>query len=193
MNTIRTLETSHPDVCEQAHPILDVQLLYEDTETGLRARRALGQVQEQLEFKCHLKLWRFDLLREPGLRELVAHEMETADLLVISFHGPDSLRGSVGDELEKWINRRCSTPRALVLSQDLKTGSHAGTEELVERIRARAELRAIDIFHHFEPAPVSAVVARRREETWFADAPSAFETTSLLQGERSPRHWGINE
>lgn len=188
-----TVKTKNETVRGQCLPVLDVQLLYEDTETGLRARRAVARVQEQLDVNCKLALWRFDLLREGALREIVGREMEAADLLVVSFHGANSLRGAVCDYLEKWMDRQRDTPRALVLSQDIQIAGHSGADELVDHLQARAELRAIDLFHHFEPAPVAAVAAPGWEKRWLPDAAFAGKGSDQPRTERSLRYWGINE
>jgi len=65
-----------------------VLLLYQDFSTGVRARQALDQVVRQFDLGADFKvvLWRFDLLREPEVRERAATEAATADIVFLSAH-----------------------------------------------------------------------------------------------------------
>ena len=193
MNATPTIQTRNESVANEPLPVLDVHLLYEDAETGLRARRTVGRVQEQLQVNCQLKLWRFDLMREPALREIVAREMEAADLLVVSFHGANSLRGAIADHLEQWVNCPRSTPRALVFSQDREAAAETGSNELVEKVQASAGFREVDFFHYFEPAPVAVAAGSSRDDDRIENAASAIRGTGQPRAEQLRRYWGINE
>ena len=66
-------------------------ILYEDLETGLRAKDSLDRLSRQLERDESLstELYRLDLLREPLGREMVAIEAAARDIAILSLHGKD--------------------------------------------------------------------------------------------------------
>ncbi len=72
---------------------LDVLAVYEDFATGLRARQTLDQTVQRLEADADVQvnLWRFDLLREPALRQQAAEEAAEADIVFVSMHGQSEL------------------------------------------------------------------------------------------------------
>src|ERR1043166_5679342 len=97
----------------QETPTLRVQMVYEDAETGLRAKRALESLAGHLELDAdfNIGLSRFDLLREKAFRELAAREAEGADILLLSAHGNETLPPGVLAWLEEWLIRNAGRQR----------------------------------------------------------------------------------
>lgn len=96
-------------------PEVNVMLLYEDAETGLRAKLSLAVVQEHgfLKTGFRTKLWRRDLLRAEWLREQAAKEAAAADVIIVSMHGEQDLPGEVTDWLTRWLEHKTDRPCAL--------------------------------------------------------------------------------
>src|SRR2546428_13991075 len=76
---------------------LEVLLIYEDLRTALRAKQTFDHAVRQLglEADIHVNAWRFDLLRDPEMREEAAREAGTAALVLLSAHGRDELPAEV--------------------------------------------------------------------------------------------------
>src|SRR5215472_3208286 len=96
---------------------LNAVVVYEDFATGLRARRTLEGLTQPLkaDLGVRLNLWRFDLLREPPLRERVAQEAAEADVVFLSAHGRAELPVAVQQWLEDWFCRKGPEPCALAV------------------------------------------------------------------------------
>ena len=108
------LEAGDPDLGSK--PVVNVMLLYEDAETGLRAKLSLAVVQKRglLETGFRTKLWRRDLLRAEWLREQAAKEAAAADVIIVSMHGEEQdLPGEVTDWLTRWMGHKTDRPCAL--------------------------------------------------------------------------------
>jgi hypothetical protein len=91
----------------------NVFIMYEDFETGKRAKRGLDYVAEQLggvEFRE--TLWRLDILQDPKLNVLAAPALADADLLIISLrregHIPAKVRVLIEKRLAEKADRDCA-------------------------------------------------------------------------------------
>ena len=95
-------------------------ILYEDLETGLRAKDSLDRLSRQLERDESLstELYRLDLLREPLGREMVAIEAAARDIAILSLHGKDGLPHVVYDWMERWLKHKEARPYALAILLD---------------------------------------------------------------------------
>src|SRR5215472_3328939 len=83
-------------------PELKVLLLYEDAETGLRAKRSVAALygQGDLDAGVETRLWRLDLLSTAWLREQAAAEAVDADVIIVSLHGDDELP----EAMREWLS-----------------------------------------------------------------------------------------
>src|SRR5262245_13270015 len=106
---------------------IKVVIGYEDFQTGERAMQSCKRLLEQLadQFEFSTKVWKFDILRMPKLRDLAAQDMAEADLVLISAHG----RGELPSELRRCLGtlpgrKRCGA-KALVALLDRADGSAA--------------------------------------------------------------------
>jgi len=175
---------------------LDVLLAYEDFSTGLRARQSFEKVARQLELNAAFKvnLWRFDLLREPGLLERATTEAANADIVFLSAHGRGELPGMAKLWLEHWFERRGAEPCALVVLLDMLAGDTAAVNQVWETLRAAAVAAGVDVFLHAAEAlqtggqPAADAIRAHPESR---PAPPG-EALHIVEG-HSYRHWGINE
>src|SRR5580692_11428042 len=86
----------------------EVLIMHEDSATGLRARKALDNLQNQLEIKiCYLiRLCRFGMLEDAELAEPVLQQAKRADIVFLSLHGDRELPTAVRKWLLRWLETR---------------------------------------------------------------------------------------
>jgi hypothetical protein len=137
---------------------LEVLLLHEDLQTGLRAKYILDNLEAKLATKPRflIELWRFDMLQEPELQERAVQDAKHANIVIISLHGNDELPAVVRNWLDRWIKARSSSSCALVASLDASVQGSAAAEWTLDHLRRTAAAAGLDIFPHFGDIPVSA-------------------------------------
>jgi hypothetical protein len=174
---------------------LRVLVIYEDLETGLRARQTLDHTVRQLaaEADAHVNLWRFDLLSEPRLRQRAAEEAAEADIVFCSAHGQRELPAIVNLWLQEWFGNKSGKPCALAVSLDAHAKDTPPATRMMEAIETAARLAGVDVFLHlgevqteFETAAAN-IQQRAERRTMVVDE---------LLHEAEPRRfrdWGINE
>jgi hypothetical protein len=192
----RTTSDSLEAARAQAAPALDVQIVYQDRDTGLRAKLAVERAVQQFaaDAEFQVGLWRFDLLQEPGWRRMATQAATRADIVLISAHGWERLPEAVSQWIEEWITLKSDAPSALVVSLDgCAKGSRSASQILAELGRI-TRLAGAELISHFgpDPAPPEALTIE-------AIHLRAEFTTSILgealrrtQG-RTYRHWGMNK
>ena len=92
----------------------NVMIMYEDLETGKRAKKGFDYVAKafgnDLEFRH--SMWRLDILQDPKLNFLAAPALGEADLLIISLRGerqlPPRIRALIDDRLAQTANHDCA-------------------------------------------------------------------------------------
>jgi hypothetical protein len=91
----------------------NVVIMYEDFETGKRAKKGFDYVAEELGNDLEFKhsMWRLDSLQDPKLN-VVAAALAEADLLIISLRAegqlPAEIRALVDERLAQPVNHRCA-------------------------------------------------------------------------------------
>ncbi len=130
---------------------LRVVLLYEDAETGLRARASLAAVEHRAapEFGFQTKLWRRDLLRAAWLREQAALDAAGAEVIIVSLHGQDGVPPEVSDWLSRWQELKAERPYALGLLVDDAVAARDGTHPVAAHFRAVAATAGADLVWRF--------------------------------------------
>ncbi len=125
---------------------LRVLMLYEDLETGVRARLALEQALQRVavETDLHIRMWKFDLLGELVLREQAVTEATEARIVFVSAHGGAKLPLPVGSWFEEWFSRKRAAPCALVVSLDPQVQTTPG--ETMARLETAARLAGVEMF-----------------------------------------------
>jgi hypothetical protein len=137
-------------VVDAGNQRLDVLFIYEDLGTGLRARQVFDQVASALkpEVDFQAKLWRFDLLRDPAMRDLVADEAASAGIVILSAHGQSELPVAISLWMKRWLARKGTEPATLVISLDPEARDSEQAKGLVEALRADAEPAGVNVFVH---------------------------------------------
>lgn len=127
---------------------LDALLLYEDFSTGLRAQRLLEEVVNSMkvEVDSQAQLWRFELLHEPALLELAADKAAQADIVFLSTHGQNDVPAAVYAWFRRWLARKSSEPRALVVLLDPGSRNGAVADRMLEALRADAVPAGVEVF-----------------------------------------------
>jgi hypothetical protein len=153
-----------------ALPVLDVFLLYEDSATGLRAKRSLDLLpgQYKLEPAINTRLWRCDLLAANLLREQAAREAANADVIILSLHGRNELPIHVRQWLSLWLNYKEARPYALGLLLDPDAACQGAANAVSVYVRTAAEAAGAEFFRGFSDLPTTVpapVVTRPAEPT----------------------------
>ena len=176
-------------------PRLGALVVYEDFQTGLRARQTLYRLAHRLEadVESRLNLWRMDLLEEASLCARAAQEAAEADIVFVSAHGGEKLPAAVNLWMEEWLCQKGSERCALVLSLDAIAQRTAAATQTVAGLEALAQLANVDVFLDINESPAEW-------ESAFEEIHDRAETTTRLMdgilhepGRQSFRHWGINE
>jgi hypothetical protein len=124
-------------------------LVYEDTPTGLRAKRSLDLLPLSLP-ACKTRLWRWDLFENPWLREYAAKEASRADIILLSAHGRDELPPGLREWLNRWLTIKEDRPYALGLLLDGNAAWEPERERVVQFVRRLAAAAGVDFFNSSE-------------------------------------------
>ncbi len=137
---------------------LNVVVAFEDLETGARAKSTLDRVKEQLglEVEMSLKLWKFDWLREPGVRQQAARDASEAALIIVSSHGKGEWPAPVKEWMAMWQERQTDEPRGLVVLLDGEAGHEGAGHPMLTYLQDMARHARLELFFRFfEPPPVA--------------------------------------
>jgi hypothetical protein len=171
---------------------LKALVVYEDLETGLRARQSLERTLQRLEASLDIQidLWRFDLFDRPAFLKHATEQ--NADIVVFSTHGQAQLPATVDLWLREWFVRQGDEPRALAVLLDDQAMDLPGASKMVEVLSAAARRAGVDVFlpaapeRQWEPA-IHNIHHRANTRTLLLDEV-------LHRLDRPPsRDWGINE
>jgi len=172
---------------------LQVLVVYEDLETGLRARQALEQTVQRLEATVDVRvnLWRFDLFREPAFLQHAAKE--EADIVFFSTHAQAQLPAAVDSWFREWFARQGDEPRALAVLFDDPGKEMPTATDIMEALGGAARLAGVDVFLYgaeTETKWESAIEHIQRR----AETKTMLWDEDLHRAERPPfPDWGINE
>ena len=175
---------------------LVVQVVYEDKRTGLRAKRVVDRLREQLgqTVELQVSLWRFDVLKDPVLHEQAAEEAAGADILVLSARASEKLPEAVSLWLERWLSQSSDEPPALVVSLDSSAKGSAAAERLLTALKRAALPGGVEVFCHFGGGPRTDDDLTFKGIQWRAETTTAVLAETLRAAQRQTwRHWGINE
>lgn len=94
--------------------LFNVVVMYEDVQTGRRAKKGLDYVAEELgnDLEFRRSMWRLDALQEPTLNAMAMPALAEADLLIISLRGdsqlPSKIRALIDKRLAQTTNHDCA-------------------------------------------------------------------------------------
>jgi hypothetical protein len=137
---------------------LEVLLLHEDLPTGLRAKEALNNLEEQFEIKTcfHISLFRFGMLADAELAGPALQQAKQADILLLSLHGDRQLPAAVRIWLLRWLESRDFKPCALVVSLDSNIQDSLQSNSTLNFLRDITAPLEVDLFLHLGSSPFMA-------------------------------------
>jgi len=168
-------------------------LLYEDAETGLRAKLSLAVVQKDrsLETGFRTKLWRRDLLRAEWLREQAAKEAAAADVIIVSMHGEQDLPGEVMDWLTRWLEHKTDRPCALGVLLD-GSPSQRQASPITTYLQGVAAAAGADLLWGFCESTGTGQDARKETTLGQLNQGLSNGHTDSRSEDRFA-HWGLND
>jgi hypothetical protein len=170
-------------------------LVYEDLETGTRAKDVCDHLLYQIDVdtEMDLALWRFDMLQDPAVNKHAADHAATADIVVLSAHHGGSLSPEVRLWLRRWLDSKHGDGHsALVVSLDQDAHERSDEARLLASLRTMVESAGVDLIPHYgelrNPLALSAERMRERVE-----ATNALFPETNLPRPTTYENWGINE
>jgi hypothetical protein len=127
-------------------PTSSVVIIYQDRDTGRRAKCFYDKMTHELDEECDfsLELWNFEMLTIPEMRDSSAQAAAQADFLVLSFHGNAELPAQTRYWIERWSRLSANGNTALVaLVEKPKTGRGTAVSTL-SYLRSVAAIKGID-------------------------------------------------
>ena len=155
-------------------------VLFEDVESGLRARALMESVEANMDFPAEfqLDLWRFDWLAERSLGNIALSRADRSALVLISVGSANTLPPAAENWLNTWVEMEQNHPLALVVLIPKEKRTDDAYHSLHEQLRAAARRKGVDFFcEFFEPSSrreVSVPTAGVVDETM----PAATQTRS---------------
>ena len=94
----------------------NVVIMYEDFESGKRAKKGLDYVAKELgnDLEFRHSMWRLDVLQNPKLNILAAPQLAEADMLIISLRGEGELSAKICALIDKRLAQTLNHECALV-------------------------------------------------------------------------------
>ena len=175
-------------------PQVEVLILYEDFDTGLRAKRSLDFLPDQFpaHAKLSAKLWRTQLLSDPLLGEQAALEAAAAEVIILSVHGRSALPAEVRAWLNRWLGHKRRRPYALGVLLDSGGASEGSGNPVVGYMQAVAAAAGVDLFYGFSEA-LGRELDLAVEEINERAHRSSTVLENMLSRAEPHRWWGINE
>jgi|SRR5881296_2175125 len=133
------------DLSEEAIPMsptLSAIMAYDDVSSAKRGKAAWDQVLKTLgdSYSMALRLWKFEVLRIPELKEVAVSEAAKADLIFIAASGSNDIPTEVKAWIELWLRQKRNHPSALVALCDPSTAT-------VDQSRAQCVAYLRDVAH----------------------------------------------
>jgi hypothetical protein len=168
---------------------LDVLLMHEDLSAGLRGKQMIDQVAARLGEKAEfgVRLWRFDLLDEPMLRNQAMADANGATIVILAVNTCSELPTAVCEWLKQWLQTSSLVPCAIIVSLDSK--AREGAHPVLRYINAITAPVGVQLFPHYADTPVSAW-NWTAERSWHADS---LQWADDVSRSRQPAGWGIND
>ena len=125
-------------------PAFSVVLVFEDFNTGKRAKRAYDFLAANLthEWQVISQMWKFEMLNIPELREMAAKDAAMANLIIVSSRGDRQLPTHVKDWIEMWLGCQGDAVALVALfDSPLEQAEHAqATQTYLERVAKRGRM-----------------------------------------------------
>jgi hypothetical protein len=182
--TTTTSFSNSPFYVPQNAGEFSVVLVYEDLETGKRARKVYDFLAGNLgeDCQCRLQMWKFDVLAIPKLRDIATRDAAEADLLIVSMRGSHALAEPVTVWIESWLAVG-TRAMALVAMVDASPEESSASEETCAYLGRVARRANMEFFAHPDMWPSSILPGMTVGNL----------SASVPMNSYSMPHWGINE
>lgn len=174
-------------------------LVYEDSQTGLRARQLMSQIVEGSDGGMNTKpvLFRFELLRLREIWELAAQESQTVDVLVLSAHAGGSVPTEVKSWVTYWLGLKGGHPRKIIVSFDGASSQTSDDELTLAFFGSLAAWADVELTILYGEGPQTELnqaltgMSRRANQ----DLATVTQLMARPRHRHSAtwRHWGLNE
>ncbi|HYE29816.1 MAG TPA: hypothetical protein VEH27_00170 [Methylomirabilota bacterium] len=135
-------------VVVDTQPRFNVVVAYEDVATSKRALQTCDLIAKTLGNDVYVSksMWKFDVLRMPGMDALAASDADHADMIILAAHN-DDIPSCVRSLIEHTPASQNKNPRALVALLDGLATTNSGGNG-VRYLRDLASQRQMDFFCH---------------------------------------------
>lgn len=132
-----------------------ITIIYEDRETGLRAKRFGDMLNASLGSETRRKpaLWRLELIDLPHVTEQLSRDAAASEFLILSLRGDMSFSTAVKQWLESWLDTATPGTTHLVALFDPERSVAAHAESMRCYLREVASEAGIAFFAHCAAAP----------------------------------------
>lgn len=156
-----TFDQNFPETCGQNPPTTELLIMYEDVSSGLLAKRSVDRLSRQLDVGggLNMRLWRFDLLGLPLLRERAAVEAATMDVILLAVKGRKAQPLVVEEWLHRWLDHKEDRPYALGVILEPDEAGKDGPHPVVTFTRKIAVEAGADFFCGVSEKPTGAIEA----------------------------------
>lgn len=174
-------------------PSFTTLIAYEDLETGKHAKQTCDVLEQRLGRECEFstRMWKFDALGVPRLREVAVQDAVTSDLLIFSMHGGRPLPGAVDEWIESWLEQGTGAI-ALVALFSSESNDNDAVRQYLSDISRRGDF---EFFAQSNRSLTSDSLLSDRVDEWTSTrtlvTPGGVVTFRNDPG--SVIHWGLNE
>lgn len=166
---------------------LNVLVVYEDLETGLRVSQVLDQLARELRGVVEVQpcYWRFDLSTQPTC-------LQKANIVFLSAHAQAQLPANFHSWFRDWLVQLGDAPRAVAVLVENSAQAPALSSKMAEEVIAAARLARVEVF--VQPESLTAGLRSDTEELQHRSERILRLDEALRQDQHPPfRDWGINE
>ena len=123
----------------------NVVVVYEDLATGKHAKETYDFLVSRSGRKSEFnnRLWKFDVLQIPKIKESAAKDAVAADMIIFAAHGGEELPANVKSWIETWVGKKESHPGALVAlfdDPDKRTRKKTSTRSYLQDVASRGKM-----------------------------------------------------
>jgi len=195
---METMATQPPAASagRESAPVFSVVSVFEDFNTGKRARRAYEFLAANLTHEWQLisQMWKSELLAIPELREMAAKDAATANLIIVSCRGDRELPAHVKGWIEMWLGCRGDAVALVALfdSPPEQARCALAIQAYLERVAKRGQMEFFtwpDVGLGEHGRRGGLVLGRLSEFPGGPLLPPAL----IVPGQKGFSHWDINE
>jgi hypothetical protein len=135
-------------ISDAERAVLKALVMYEDRESGQRAKQLLDRLSKQagIAVELKMKLWRFDLLSLPLALEQAALEAAEANVMLLSVNRKTSMSEADWEWMSRWLNHKEARPYLLCLMLGPEWNGVKPENPLIEEIHSFTIIEGVSFF-----------------------------------------------